>query len=322
MRYTTDVTVSLAFGTDMNSIEEGGQLLQEHLSLVFPAIGRRLNAVFPYWRYFRMPSDRKLDRALRHIRQVQEELLAQARERVGKRAHGDGDGSSHDMLEAMLMARDEDGQPYDDEAIYGNMLTMLLAGEDTTAYAISWALHFLADRPKLMDALCEEVEQRSADSVLSDLNAAAPLPLVDAVAQETLRLKSPAPAAPLGALVDLMVDDVFVPAGTAIQLMTRLPTLDPDRFAAPDEFRPERWLDGGDSTGPHDVRSHIPFGSGPRICPGRSLALLEMRLVLSMLAKNFRLKRVGSPDEVQERTAFVLTPVGIRVMMIPRSDHR
>lgn len=318
MRFTTDVTVSLAFSTDMNSIEGGGDRLQSHLSKVFPAIGRRLNSVFPYWRYFRLPSDRQLDRSLAAIRALQFELLANARTRVAER-QASGEVQPDDMLEAMLLARDEQGQPYSDEAIYGNMLTMLLAGEDTTAFALAWALHFLCERPDVVARMRREVDERLGEHVVPiTLEMAKPLPYVDAVGQEVLRLKSPAPAAPLETLEEMILDDVYLPKATAVQVMTRLAQLDEGSFFEPLEFRPERWLADETQTGAHQPRVNVPFGSGPRICPGRSLALLEMRMVLVMLVRNFDIERVGPLSDVQERTAFVLTPVGIKVRLSRR----
>ena len=71
--------------------------------------------------------------------------------------------------------------------------------------------------------------------------------------------------------------------------------------------------------GAHDVSAHIPFGSGPRICPGRGLALLEMKLLLSMLYRNFNVERVGGAEGVRENFAFAMSPVGLKVRLRRRS---
>ena len=139
MRFTVDVTTSLVFSTDMNTLEGGDNVLQRHLSHVFPALARRLLAPFPYWRYVRLPADRALDRALVEIRSLQDRLVAETRSRLSERPD---QGDARDFLEAMLLARDEEGQPFPDETIHGNMLTMLLAGEDTTAQSLSWVAHY------------------------------------------------------------------------------------------------------------------------------------------------------------------------------------
>jgi cytochrome P450 len=81
---------------------------------------------------------------------------------------------------------------------------------------------------------------------------------------------------------------------------------------------PRRWL--GETAGARDVSAQIPFGSGPRICPGRVLALLEMKLLLSMLYRNFNVERVDGPEAVREHFALTMSPVGLKVRLHRRSS--
>ncbi len=118
-----------------------------------------------------------------------------------------------------------------------------------------------------------------------------------------------------------MIGDVAVPRGTWVSLHTRPPALDERNFGDPMAFRPDRWLDAAATGGAHDPSANIPFGSGPRICPGRTLALLEMKLVLAMLFGDFDVERVGSAADVQEVFAFTMAPVGMRVRLRRRGDR-
>jgi cytochrome P450 len=95
--------------------------------------------------------------------------------------------------------------------------------------------------------------------------------------------------------------------------------MDARNFTDPLTFRPERWLEGAASGATHEPRAHIPFGSGPRICPGRTLALLEMKLVLAMLFGDFDVERVGDSADVKEIFAFTMAPVGVRVRLRRRA---
>ena len=79
MRYTVDVTTNLVFGYDMNALEKEGDVIQEHLEKIFPMINRRINALFPYWRYFKLPADRALDKSLVAIRETITGFVARAR---------------------------------------------------------------------------------------------------------------------------------------------------------------------------------------------------------------------------------------------------
>ena len=117
----------------------------------------------------------------------------------------------------------------------------------------------------------------------------------------------------LEANVDTAVGGLAIPKGTRIASLLRPRAVDPKNFVDPWEFRPQRWLNsqGGD----HDVSAHAPFGSGPRLCPGRSLALVEMNALLSMLYKSFDVERLGDPQAVSERFGFTMSPAGLRVRL-------
>jgi len=121
----------------------------------------------------------------------------------------------------------------------------------------------------------------------------------------------------LEAKVETVVGDLLIPQGARVAVLMRQPACHPDHFAEPQKFLPQRWL--GKNSGAHDVSAHIPFGSGPRICPGRVLAMLEMKLLLSMLYKNFEVERVGGAEEVREHFAFSMLPVGLKVRLRRRS---
>jgi cytochrome P450/nitrite reductase/ring-hydroxylating ferredoxin subunit len=312
-RFTVDVTTLLVFGRDVDTIGRDDDAIQRRLGEVFPAFNRRLFAVLPTWRWIRMPADRRVDRAIAELRVWLRALLDETRARLA--ADPARAERPANFLESMLTARDAEGRPFSDDAVIANALTMLLAGEDTTAYTLAWAVHLLCDAPDAAARLRAE-----ADAVLpaglppADVDATERLAYAGAVTNETMRLRPVAPLQMLAATRDVVIGDVDVPAGTWLALLTRPPALDDRHFADPTAFRPERWLDGG-AGGAHDASAMVPFGSGPRICPGRSLALLEARLVLALLAASFDVERLGRADAVTERFAFTMHPVGLRVRL-------
>src|ERR1700728_3161456 len=93
-----------------------------------------------------------------------------------------------------------------------------------------------------------------------------------------------------------------------------------NNFDDPRAFKPERWL--GPNEGAHDVAAHTPFGAGPRFCPGRALALVEMKALLSMLYKNFEIERIGARDSVSEAFGFTMSPEGLRLRLRRRPAAR
>ena len=317
-RFTVDVTTLITFGHDVNTVEQGDDVIQRKLELVFPAVSRRLLALFPTWRLVRFPRDHRLDRALAELRAWLGELVVAERARLAAEA-GRAEQPSN-FLEAMLSARDDEGRPFSDDVIFGNLMGMLLAGEDTTAYALGWAVHQLCDSPELVMELRREADELLGTSdVAADIETANKLAFAGAVANETMRLRPVTPVVViLEAKVETVVGDLLVPEGTRVFVLARPAACDPYHFAEPQAFRPRRWL--GENAGAHDVSAHIPFGSGPRLCPGRSLALLEMKLLLSMLYRNFNVERVGGAEGVRENFAFTMSPVGLKVRLRRRSS--
>jgi cytochrome P450/nitrite reductase/ring-hydroxylating ferredoxin subunit len=318
-RFTVDVTTLLVFGHDLNTIEKGDEdIIQRHLEHIFPAIARRLTAIVPYWRYFKLPQDRKLESALVSIYDWLGQLLADTRAKLA--SERERLAAPTNFLEAMVAARNAEGKPFSDDVILANGLTMLLAGEDTTANSVAWAIHHLCDAPRAVDALRTE-----ADSVLgehhvpTDFDQVGRLVYANAVANETMRLRPVAATIFLEPTRDVVIDDVAVPKGTALILLTRTAATQHHNFTKPNEFMPDRWIHPGQ--GPHEPSTLLPFGSGPRICPGRSLALVEMRVVLSMIYRNFDIERVGRASDVRELFTFTMMPVGLRVRLRRRSSQ-
>jgi cytochrome P450/nitrite reductase/ring-hydroxylating ferredoxin subunit len=312
--FTVDVTTALTFGRDFNTIDQAGDdLIQRRLELLFPAFNRRILAPIPLWRFIRLPRDRRLDRTMVELRVWLEGLVAESRSRLA----AEPERPPATFLEAMLAARDESGSPFSDAVIFGNLITMLLAGEDTTAYTLAWAVHELCDHADGVAALGLEADA-FPDAVPGSFEEASRLPYAGAVANEAMRLRPVAPILLMEAIVDTTLGDLHVPAGTAVAVLSRPAARDAGSFARPEAFQPERWLDPP-LPGPHDAGVHIPFGTGPRICPGRSLALLEMRVLLSMLYGRFDVIREGKAADVRERFAFTMHPTGLKVRLRRRA---
>jgi len=316
-RFTVDVTTALTFGEDLNTLEQTGDaVVQRRLELLFPTFQRRIFASVPLWRLIRTPRDRQVDRAVGELRVWLSELVTRARARLSDPATANAQPRC--FLEAMVAARDEEGRPFSDEIIFGNLMTMLLAGEDTTAYTLAWAVHHLCDHPEAVSRLRDEVDALPAESgVPVDLDTALQASYAGAVANEAMRLRPVAPLVIFEALAPTVLGDIAVEAGGIVMTLTRPPNLGSARFSEPERFWPDRWV--GPQPGiAHDASAHIPFGSGPRICPGRSLALLEMKVVLAMLYRNFDVVRAGS-HPVEERFAFTMSPSEVRVSLTSRA---
>ena len=115
----------------------------------------------------------------------------------------------------------------------------------------------------------------------------------EAVTQETMRLLPVAPLQGAEPIEDTVIGDVLVPKGTPIYLLAGRAAKMAAAFSEPRAFIPQRWLSGGHhASAGHDPHAFFPFGGGPRVCPGRHLALLEIKVVAAMLARNFEVTRL------------------------------
>jgi cytochrome P450 len=309
MRYTLDVTAGLAMGHDLNALESTGDGLHRRLPMLFPAFARRINAPFPYWRYVKLPRDRRLDATIREIEALVRDRFAEARERMATGA------APANFLEALVKPI-EDEPAVTDREVFGNVLHMLLGGEDTTSSTAAWAMHFLAENPEIHQRVRAEADEVLGDQRLpADPATVGRLKYAEAVVNEVLRLQPVAPYIVLQPNSDVTLDTrdgkLFLPKDTLIfSLLSYGARRDRERFPDPDTFRPERWLGG---KLPAESLPYAPFGNGPRFCPGRNLALIEATIVVSVLSRAFDLEPDHSAGPVRERMTFTSFPTNLGV---------
>ena len=320
MRYTVDITTQLAFGIDFNTVETDGPVIQHHLDKVFPMLNRRLGAPFAYWRYFRLAKDRELDAAVAAIHAQIAGIIAQCRARIA--ANPTLMEAPTNFLEAMIAAKETEQLPFSNVDIIANVFTLLLAGEDTTANTLAWAIKFFLDHPVLMTRVRAEVDGvLGNDAVPVTHDTASSLDLVEAFANETMRLKPVAPILVFEAKEDVILADIAIPAGASIVLLARRIATREAHFSEATRFDLDRWLERApDSARMHNQKAFIPFGGGPRFCPGRNLALLEIKVVLAMLLKNFEVELANDGQAIDERFAFTMSPTNLLVRF-RRREH-
>ena len=308
--YTVDIVAGLAFGTDVNTIEKGDNAIQRDLDKILPAVARRSLAPFPYWRYLKLPRDHALDQCVERTRLAVDALVAQARERM--RAEPQRAAHPANMLEAMLAAASHEDSGVTERNVAGNVLTMLLAGEDTTSNSLAWLIYLLHRHPSVMQRARDEVLHIAPDLATLTIEQIDQLDFVEACAHEALRLKPPAAFIPLEALSDTVVGDVQIQRGTIAWCIMRGSSLDDTWFANAAQFDPQRWLEDA-----VNKKASMPFGAGPRTCPGRYLALLEIKMAIAMLLARFDIVSVatahgGQPREVM---GFVMEPEALQMQL-------
>jgi len=322
MRLTVDVTSGLAFGKDLNTLEEKIDPIQKHLDKLFPAIARRQTALFPYWRYIELGVDREVTLAVREVGKVIDGLIAETRARVA--ANAQLQAKPGNLLEALVVAQ-EQGDGLRDDEIAANVMTLLLAGEDTTANTISWIIHFLMEYPQVQLAVQEEVDRviGLSDNAWQDPTTADKLSYVEAVANEAMRCKPVGGHLFLEPNEDVQVQDVHVPKGTPILVLNGHVGTQEANFTDADQFRPERWLEAEERSAPgHNTKAFMPFGAGPRFCPGRQLAMLQMKMVTAMLCRDFSVSRPSDAPAPEAVYSFTVGPDNVYSLLQLRRQVR
>jgi cytochrome P450 len=189
-----------------------------------------------------------------------------------------------DLLAMLMKSRDENGQPMADHQLRDEVLTFLLAGQETTALVLSWSLYLLGQYPNVMSNLQTEVSQvlRGRSARIQDQKQ---LLYTGQIISEAMRLFPPAWIVGREAAEDCKIGGYFVPKGTTIFISPWVLHRSPRFFEAPTDFRPERWAGSLGSALPRFA--YMPFGGGPRICIGNRFALMEASLILATIAQKF-----------------------------------
>lgn len=312
-RYSIDIIAGLAFGTGVDTIGGGEHALQRHMEIILAGVARRSMAPFPYWRYLKLARERELAASVAALSDAVDALIAAARTRLA--ADPARRARPANLLEAMLCAAQEKDSGIDDDAVAGNVATLLLAGEETTSSTLGWLLYLLHRNPAALQQAREEVLRLAPDPDGFTIEQIDALGYLDACAQEALRLKPATPFIPLEALRDSVVGDVAVPKGGLVWCVMRHDSVDDKHVPNGNGFDPGRWLKQG--AGAMHKQVSMPFGAGPRTCPGRYLALLEIKVACAMLLASFDIEAIDTADgdAPRELMGFTMSPLGLRMRL-------
>jgi cytochrome P450 len=289
-KITLEIICRTVFG-----VEEGSQLhdLQRALTRVMDRQSRPLSALFtlPPLRgsFFGLTP---WDGFLRDLRQADDLIHRQIARRRAEVTRGGAKGK--DVLAMLLEARDEEGRPMTDEELRDELMTLLVAGHETTATMLCWAFEYILADERVLARLVGEIAEAGSSS-----------PYLDAAIKEILRLRPVIPAVGRRIREPITLGRHEIPAGELVVpvgfLTHRLASVYPE----PEAFKPERFLDKKP-----DPYAWFPFGGGARRCLGMAFALYEMKVVLASVLSSVRLaKRRAEPAKVSLR-GFTVVPKG------------
>ncbi len=242
-----------------------------------------------------LPLNARLKRAREHLDAVVYRIIDE------HRRSGIDQG---DLLSMLLITGKEDGQGMSEQQLRDEVMTLFLAGHETTAHALTWTWYLLAQHPAVLATL-----QRELDAVLSGraptIEDLPRLLYTERVLKESMRLCPPIWSIDRRALCATTIQDVFIPQGARVILSQYTVHHDPRFYPDPDRFDPDRWTPEAQSARPKFA--YFPFGGGPRLCIGESFAWTEGILLLATLAQRWELHLVPN-QRVQFQPAVTLRP--------------
>ncbi|MEH2083815.1 MAG: cytochrome P450 [Nostoc sp.] len=222
------------------------------------------------------------------------------------------DRDRQDILSLMMAARYDDGQAMSDEELHDELMTLLVAGHETTASALTWAFYWIDHLPEVREKLQKEL---NTIGVTPDLSSVAKLPYLTAVCQETLRIYPIA----MTAFVRIVKNPITImgyelPEGTAIVPSIYLAHHRQEVYPQSKQFKPERFL--GRQYSPYE---YLPFGGGNRRCIGMAFAQYEMKIVLATVLSEFQVSLVNKrPVRPVRRGLTLAAPAGMRMVATPQ----
>jgi cytochrome P450 len=305
-RLTLEIVAKTLFGTLLTKeLEEVG----EALAVIAKRFAGRGGVLFQIPKSIPTPGNLRFRRAIRRLDEIVYGIIRR------RRASGEDAYPRGDLLSILLAARDEEtGEAMSDEQLRDEVMTILLAGHETTANALSWTWYLIAGHPEAEAKLFEELREVLAGRAptAEDLPR---LGYADAVIKESMRLYPPVWAFGREALKDCKIGGYHVPAGTQLVMSQWVMHRDPRYYENPGKFRPERWTE--DSAEKPPKYAYFPFGGGPRLCIGRPFAKMEAVLLLATIAQRFQFSP-ASGRPVMPQPSITLRPKGGTKMALTR----
>lgn len=304
MQVTLRVVAKTLFDSEVSGDTADVSVAMETLMKSFTD---RVNRLVRVPDFLPTPSNLRFRRARRAVEAIVYRMIAERRRSGADRG---------DLLSMLLHAHDEDdGSGMTDRQLRDEAMTLFMAGHETTANTLAWSWYLLAGHPGAEAALHAELDEVLGDRppTFADLPR---LKYTDAVVTEALRVFPTVWLLGREAVEPVTIGGLAVPRGTTMWMSQWVVHRDPRWFADPEQFLPERWLDGLMKRLPR--YAYFPYGGGPRICIGNSFAQMEAVLMLATMARRFRLRMAPGATVRPIPTMTLRADGGVRMVLADR----
>lgn len=307
MLLTRSIVSRCLFGSD---VEESNGAIEEVIERLMNSFSKLTDSALLVPLFVPTPTNLRFKRDKKQLDALVYRFIARRR-----RQDAEGD----DLMSVLLQARDDEGSGMTDRQLRDEVLTLFLAGHETTASALTWAVYFLTGHPEAAERLTAEVDALlggrapSADHVPR-------LKYTEAVFKEAMRLYPPSWLMGRETTGAYELRGCTIPKGWNLLICPWVIHRDPRWYDAPDEFRPERWLDPQPGSLPRCA--YLPFGAGPRQCVGNHFAMMEAVIILASIAQRFVLHRDRSRPVTPVPLVSIRPMDGLPITVTRRASGR
>ena len=309
MTLTLGIVTKTLFNVDVSDQAERIGLL---MHTVLEAANDSINSYNPVWERMFKTRQRRTEAATAELFKIIDEIIVE---------HRKHDADTGDLLSMLLAARDEDSSPgftgasMSERQLRDEVMTLFIAGHETTANALAWMLYLVSQHPDVEARLMREIATlKGKPPTMQDLPQ---LPYSERVLKEVMRLYPPAGGATREPIHDIELGGFHMPKGSSIAISTYTMHRNPKYFAEPLTFDPERFSPENEAKIPK--YAYLPFGGGPRVCIGNAFAMMEARLVAITVLQRFKLS-LAPNQQVRAEQLFTIRPRGGLKMVVDSRD--
>ncbi|MFS0558302.1 cytochrome P450 [Brevibacillus centrosporus] len=307
MRLTMEIVSKTLFHVDLRegseSISHSIETLMQEYNVQMTSVFKRILSLLGLGK-LPTPGDTRLHSAVKKLDSIIYNIIRERRTIPGDRG---------DLLSMLIEAHDEDdGTRMTDKQLRDEVMSLFLAGHETTANTLSWTWHFLAQHPYVEQKVISEIKQ-VLEGRLPTFDDLPRLKYVEQVIKEVMRLRPPVWWISREANQDCEIGGFHIPAGSEIGMSQWVMHHDPQYFEDPLTFKPERWDDNEEKHLPK--YAYFPFGGGPRVCIGNQFAMMEAVLLVTTIAQSFQLEQVKDHPVILEPSITLRPKDGIQMML-------
>tara|TARA_R110002072_G_scaffold303087_1_gene493090 strand:- start:16208 stop:17707 length:1500 start_codon:yes stop_codon:yes gene_type:complete len=284
-KLTMYIVCKTLFNVDMHEMAEEADKIGDTMKVVQDCIDHQFNQMVDLPNWFPSPTNIKLNKARKVLNDTISKMIETRRAETDNSKFDNAEPKHLDMMSMLLDAKYQDGSSMSDQLVMDELITLFVAGHETTSNALTWTIYLLTQNPDIQKNLQEELDRvlESRDAQFNDLES---LKYTEMVIKESMRLLPPAwTLNARQANQTISVGKYLFPKDKVVFISPYANHRNPKYFEKPEKFDPERFSEEREKAIPK--HAYMPFGTGPRVCIGQSFAMMEAKLILATLLNRF-----------------------------------